>query len=132
MCLAGDSACKEHDVIGVVARRCRHWNEVDDSTFARHKIEKGFGVHQRVPASESRTNATVLREDFDAREALTRFYALLDHFSASDRAACVLRNIEGMDLEEVAQALGVSLATVKRDLTVAKAWLHREMRNARS
>jgi RNA polymerase sigma-70 factor, ECF subfamily len=61
-------------------------------------------------------DAEAIPEDFDAREALTRFYALLDHFSASDRAACVLRNIEGMELEEVAQALGVSLATIKRRL----------------
>ena len=28
-------------------------------------------------------------------------------------------------------AIGVSPATVKRDLNVAKAWLHREIRNAR-
>jgi DNA-directed RNA polymerase specialized sigma24 family protein len=32
-----------------------------------------------------------------------------------------------MENEEVAEALGISLATVKRDWAVARAWLHREL-----
>jgi uncharacterized pyridoxamine 5'-phosphate oxidase family protein len=43
-----------------------------------------------------------------------------------------LRFFGGLTIEETAQSVGVSPATVKRDLNVAKAWLHREMRNARS
>jgi RNA polymerase sigma factor (TIGR02999 family) len=43
-----------------------------------------------------------------------------------------LRFFGGLTIEETAQSIGVSPATVKRDLNVAKAWLHREMRNARS
>ena len=41
-----------------------------------------------------------------------------------------LRFFGGMSVEEVAQQLGVSPKTVKRDWQVAKAWLHREMRRA--
>ena len=43
-----------------------------------------------------------------------------------------LRFFGGLTIEQTAQSVGVSPATVKRDLNVAKAWLHREMRNARS
>ncbi len=50
----------------------------------------------------------------DGPEALGRLYALLDTCSATDRMAFVLRYIEGLELEEVASALGVSLATAKR------------------
>ena len=43
-----------------------------------------------------------------------------------------LRFFGGLTIEQTAQSVGVSPATVKRDLNVAKAWLHREIRNARS
>jgi len=42
-----------------------------------------------------------------------------------------LRFFGGLTIEQTANSIGVSPATVKRDLNVAKAWLHREMRNAR-
>jgi RNA polymerase sigma-70 factor, ECF subfamily len=52
--------------------------------------------------------------DLDAREALSRFYRLLDGLSAKQRAAFTLRYIEGLELTEVAAGVGVSLATIKR------------------
>jgi RNA polymerase sigma-70 factor (ECF subfamily) len=52
--------------------------------------------------------------DSEARQILARFYALLEHLGANDRAAFVLRHMEGMKLEEIAERMGVSLATVKR------------------
>ena len=39
------------------------------------------------------------------------------------------RFFAGMNVEETAAALGVSPATVKRDWSVARAWLHRELRD---
>jgi RNA polymerase sigma factor (sigma-70 family) len=38
-----------------------------------------------------------------------------------------LRYFGGMNIEETAEALGVSPATVKREWAVARAWLRREM-----
>jgi RNA polymerase sigma factor (sigma-70 family) len=38
-----------------------------------------------------------------------------------------LRFFSGMSVEETAAALGVSPATVKRDWSVARAWLRREI-----
>lgn len=56
----------------------------------------------------------------DTQAALRRAYALLDRLPAVERAAFGLRFIEGMRLEEVAQDLGVSLATAKRRIRSAR------------
>jgi RNA polymerase sigma-70 factor (ECF subfamily) len=53
----------------------------------------------------------------DGPEALGRLYALLDTCSATDRMAFVLRYIEGLEIEDVAAALDVSVATAKRWIT---------------
>ena len=49
-----------------------------------------------------------------------------------DRQARIveLRFFAGLTLEEIAGVLEVSLATVKRDWTIAKIWLHRELSQA--
>ena len=59
----------------------------------------------------------VVNVDTDAREALARFYAVLDRVNAQDRTIFVLRFMEGLGLLEVAAAAGLSLATTKRRLT---------------
>lgn len=41
-----------------------------------------------------------------------------------------LRYFAGMDIEQTAATLGVSPATVKRDWTYARAWLHEQLRGA--
>ena len=58
--------------------------------------------------------------DTDTEATLLRAYAVLDRLPAMERAAFGLRFIEGMRLEEVADALGVSLATAKRRLVTAR------------
>lgn len=55
-----------------------------------------------------------------ARQALMSFYAILDRLNARDRAAFVLRFFEGLELTEVADALGISVSTTKRHL--ARIW----------
>jgi RNA polymerase sigma factor (TIGR02999 family) len=56
-------------------------------------------------------------------EALTRLAAL------NDRQARIVecRFFAGMDVEQTAEVLGISSATVKRDWTAARAWLNREL-----
>lgn len=56
----------------------------------------------------------------DPDQALSRFYALLDRLPVEDRMAFVLRDVDGMPLDEVALAMGLSLATVKRRLRRAE------------
>jgi len=58
--------------------------------------------------------------DSEARQALARFYKFLDTLPAEERTVFVLRQIEGMDLHEIAVAIGMSLATVKRRLSRAR------------
>jgi RNA polymerase sigma factor (sigma-70 family) len=50
---------------------------------------------------------------------------LLDRFSVEERVALLLRRVEGLELTEVSERMGISLATVKRRLTSAEARLER-------
>jgi RNA polymerase sigma factor (TIGR02999 family) len=43
--------------------------------------------------------------------------------------AVELRYFGGLSMEEIAQALGVSAVTVRRDLRMAEAWLHNQMQS---
>src|ERR1022692_553985 len=52
--------------------------------------------------------------DVVGRELLRRFYVMLDTLSANGRTAFVLRQVEGLSLQEIVDATGASLATVKR------------------
>jgi RNA polymerase sigma-70 factor (ECF subfamily) len=62
----------------------------------------------------------LVHPDPEAREALTRFYLILDRLGAQDRTAFVLRFMEEMELTDVASALNTSLSTTKRRL--ARVW----------
>lgn len=52
--------------------------------------------------------------------ALSRVYAILDGMPEDERIAFALRYIDGMELTEVAEVCGVSLATIKRKLARAQ------------
>ncbi len=56
----------------------------------------------------------------EVSEALRRTYQALKQLPPDERIAFALRFIDGMELTEVAQASGVSLATIKRRLTKAQ------------
>jgi DNA-directed RNA polymerase specialized sigma24 family protein len=55
----------------------------------------------------------------DGREAVTRYYALLEKLGGKDRSLFVARTIEGLTLEEVAAAHDVSVSTAQRRLNRA-------------
>lgn len=55
----------------------------------------------------------------EERQAVRRFYNLLDELGTSARLIFVLRHVEGCELNDVAQHLECSLATVKRRLSRA-------------
>jgi len=63
------------------------------------------------------------------RDVVAVHEALLAFETVDARAAKVveLRFFGGLENEEVAEVLGISLATVKRDWTLARAWLHRAL-----
>ncbi|HVZ71673.1 MAG TPA: sigma-70 family RNA polymerase sigma factor [Polyangia bacterium] len=63
--------------------------------------------------------AAAPRHDEDAREAVARYYRLLDTLSGRERSLLVARTIEGLTLEEVAAAHGISISTAQRHLVRA-------------
>jgi RNA polymerase sigma-70 factor (ECF subfamily) len=52
--------------------------------------------------------------DREAHEALGWLYAILNQLGTEERIAFVLRHIEKMPLTEIAEAMGLSVAAVKR------------------
>ena len=94
---------------------------------ARAASKRG-GSHVRVTLNE----ALVADDDQPSEllaldSALTRLAEI-----APQRARIVeLRFFGGLTIEETAEALEVSPATVKRGWTIARAWLQREMSDAR-
>lgn len=63
------------------------------------------------------------------RDVVAVHEALLAFETVDPRAAKVveLRFFGGLENEEIAEAMGLSLATVKRDWTLARAWLQRAL-----
>jgi len=56
----------------------------------------------------------------DAAAELRHLYRRLAEFPAEERVALVLRRVEGFELTEIAERMGLSLATVKRRLASAE------------
>jgi RNA polymerase sigma factor (TIGR02999 family) len=86
----------------------------------RHRAAKRGGNAVRVPLELVEGGAAA--DDLDA--------ALEDLAKLDARQARVveLRFFGGLSIEETAEVLAVSPATIKRDWLVARAWLHRELR----
>lgn len=76
-------------------------------------------IMERRPAPP--TPATSSPADFEVRETMLCIQRSLDGMCDKHRAVFVLRYVEGMDLGEIAVALGISRATVKRHLARAMA-----------
>ncbi len=82
----------------------------------RRRLRRWLGVQQELEHQALR----LVPEDMDSRQALVRFYNILDKINPRDRMAFVLRFVEGMAVAEVASTLGVSVPTVRRCFT--RAW----------
>ena len=64
----------------------------------------------------------------EVNEAIARLTALDER----QGQAITLRYFGGLTVPEVAQALGISVATVERDCRLGRAWLHSQLRYGRS
>jgi RNA polymerase sigma factor (TIGR02999 family) len=123
----------------LVQQRCDSWNNrahfygaaagimrriLVDHARARHTAKRG-GREHHVPLED----AAGLAGDWP--DGLLYFDAALTRLARrSPRQARVveLRFFAGLDVDEAAEALSVSPKTVKRDWSVARAWLLRELR----
>jgi RNA polymerase sigma factor (TIGR02999 family) len=92
--------------------------------FRRHRAAKRGGAAAQVTLDESAMETPGQDVDILALdEALTRL-ADLDQQAAH---VVELRYFTGLGIEETAEALGISPATVKRAWTMARVWLKREL-----
>lgn len=96
--------------------------------YARTRgAQKRGGATERVPLAEAVEVADERAADILALdEALRR----LEELNERQCRGVEYRFFGGMTLEEVAEALGISHGSAKRDWTLARAWLNRELRDA--
>ena len=104
--------------IGIFARVMRQ--TLTNYAVARHRLKRGGSDPLRLTLEfydSCKINVTALDQALQALEAL------------DDRQARIveLRFFGGLTVEETAELLEISPATVKRDWTVAKIWLRREL-----
>jgi RNA polymerase sigma factor (TIGR02999 family) len=86
---------------------------------ARNRAGLTISFHEAVSFRQER-NADLL--------ALDSGLNALEKLDARKCKTVELRYFGGLSMQEIAQALDVSLITVRRDLRVAEAWLYNEMR----
>jgi RNA polymerase sigma-70 factor (ECF subfamily) len=94
-------------------------------TLRKRRWLKMFGMLDDDPEGE-RFEAVV--PDEGQREAARHLYRALEKLPPDERNAVVLRHVEGLELTEVAEACGCSLATIKRWLQRAEAKLQMELK----
>jgi RNA polymerase sigma factor (TIGR02999 family) len=107
--------------LGLASRVMRHL--LVDHARARNAAKRGHGASP-VPLEDASWLAD------DRVETITELDEALHRLEAIDeRRTRILeqRYFGGLTLEETAEALGISLATVKRELRSARAWLALEL-----
>ncbi|MDX2023050.1 MAG: sigma-70 family RNA polymerase sigma factor [Deltaproteobacteria bacterium] len=92
--------------------------------LARRRIRRWF-------ESESTGGEAALAREpsSSAAFALGRLYSLLDRLRPNDRLVFVLRQVEGHSVEEAAELMGISRASVKRHYAHVLARLSRHIQN---
>ena len=99
--------------------------------YARdRRAQKRGGAIEHVDIDESKHNAALNDSSSGPVEVLVALDEAVQRLEQVDpRQGKVVecRFFGGLTIEETAAALGVSPRTVKRDWTIAQAWLHREM-----
>jgi RNA polymerase sigma factor (TIGR02999 family) len=89
------------------------------------QAEKRGGGAMRLSLDEAaRFPETQTPEIVQLDDALTRLAAM----DSRQSRIVELRFFAGLTVEETAEVMGISPKTVKRDWSVARAWLHRELR----
>ena len=108
-------------VAGQVMRRI-----LVDHARGRDAAKRGGGV-ARLTLGDA--DAAAHGSDDDAVDVLVLHEALekLSSLDPQQARLVELRYFTGLNIEETAEALGVSPATVKREWVVARAWLRREL-----
>lgn len=108
--------------LGLASRVMRHL--LVDHARARKAAKRGGGV----PPAELEPLMWIPQADLDTVAEVDEALRRLEALDARQCRILEQRYFGGLSLEETASALGVSLATVKRELRSARAWLALELR----
>jgi RNA polymerase sigma-70 factor (ECF subfamily) len=89
----------------------------------RRRLLVRLGIQQGRPIDPDDVVSRAAPPDLSAE--LKSVYGLLDRLPAGERVALVLRRVEGLEIPQVAEHMGISISTVKRRLNSAEARLER-------
>ncbi len=94
-----------------------------DHARTKKRVKRG-GSNVRVSLGDA--TVAVKGQDLDV-VALDEALERLAQIDEQQSRVVELRFFSGLTVEETAEVMGISKATVKRDWSMAKAWLHREL-----
>ncbi|WP_236605144.1 RNA polymerase sigma factor [Sandaracinus amylolyticus] len=98
--------------IGSITIRTAH------KRLRRKRLKLRLGLVRREPVDVDAVISSSAPPDVQSE--LRAMYRLLDELPTESRIALVLRRVEGLQLAEIAEQMGLSLATVKRRLDAAE------------
>jgi len=117
-----DARWKDRDHFLAVAAQAMRRVLVDHAR--RHKAVKRGGPLPRLSLEEA---VAVSEEQSDNVLLLDRLLTRLEAIDPQEARIIELRFFAGLSVEETAMAMGISPTTVKREWSVARKWLAREM-----
>ena len=103
--------------LGAITIRTAH------KRLRRKRLKIRLGLTRREPIDVDAVISSSAPPDVASE--LRAMYQMLDALPTEVRIALVLRRVEGMQLTEIAEQMGLSLATVKRRLEIAESALAR-------
>jgi RNA polymerase sigma factor (TIGR02999 family) len=97
--------------------------------LVNHAVAKQAAKREAALVSLTLTEAQQVAGTGQGAEVVKVHDALLAFEQVDPRAAKIveLKFFGGLENEEIAEVMGLSTATVKRDWSLARAWLHREL-----
>ncbi len=99
-------------VVNTVSKRLR-----------RRRLMERLGLRSSQPCDPDEVISPVAPAEVASE--LRAVYELLEKLPTEQRVALVLRRVDGMEIAQIAQHMGISASTVKRRLTAAEARLER-------
>ena len=105
----------------IASRAMRH--VLIDHAERRNAVKRGGGQAPLTLSDDGSATNTSLDDLIALGDALSR----LERLDARQARVVECRFFGGLSLEQTAEALNISAATVSRDWTFARAWLHREL-----
>ncbi|HZI28284.1 MAG TPA: ECF-type sigma factor [Gemmatimonadaceae bacterium] len=120
---SGTAVASRNHFLAIASRVMR--NVLVDHARSRTAAKRGGNEG----AVEFNDTIWIGRVDVDAVSDLDAALQKLEQLDARQARIIEQRYFGGLSLEETADALGVSLATVKRELRTARAWLATELRD---